>query len=58
VPAFDPDDHERDSAQHLNARIAGVLGAPRIFAQAGDAQRRDEALNVLAKLVIERVRHE
>jgi outer membrane protein assembly factor BamB len=58
VPAFDPNDMERDAAQRLNARIAGVLAAARIFDRAADADRRDKALALLADLVTLRVHHE
>jgi outer membrane protein assembly factor BamB len=58
VPAFDPDDLQDDAAQQLNARIAGVLGAVRIFNQAGDSARRDRGWELLAQMVTQRVHHE
>lgn len=58
VPGFDPDDMDQDVSQRLNARIAGVLGAARIFDHTGDGPRRDRALQVLARLVTTRVHHE
>jgi hypothetical protein len=58
VPEFDADDMRLDSAQHLNAHIAGTIGAMRIFGQADDTARRDRALQVLADLVTRRIHHE
>jgi outer membrane protein assembly factor BamB len=58
VPAFEPNDMERDAAQRLNARIAGVLAAARIFDRASDVDRRESALTLLAELVTLRVHQE
>jgi hypothetical protein len=58
VPVFDDADRSRDAAERLNGRIAGVLGACRIFERAGDTSRREAALRLLARLVTERVHHE
>jgi hypothetical protein len=58
VPAFDSNDMARDAAQRLNACIAGVLAAARIFDRVADTGRRDNALASLADLVTLRVHHE
>jgi outer membrane protein assembly factor BamB len=58
VPRFNPDDAEHDASQHLNAEIAGVLAAARIFQRAGDARRQATALDLLANLVTTRIHHE
>lgn len=49
---------DNDAAEHLNARIAGMLAAVRIFRQRGDQPAADRALDHLARLVTERVHHE
>jgi outer membrane protein assembly factor BamB len=58
VPAFDPDDMQRDSAQRLNGEIAGLIGAVRIFERIEDCPRSKAAQELLARHVSERVDHE
>lgn len=58
VSVFDPDDMRDDAAQHLNASIAGTLGATRIFLHWGDKERSKQAFDLLADLVTTRVHHE
>jgi len=47
-----------DDAEHLNARIAGVLAAARIFAKAGRQQQARKAEKLLTRMLAERVHHE
>jgi hypothetical protein len=47
-----------DEAEHLNAQIAGVLAAARIFSRADKSESAAEALKLLAEMVTERVHHE
>lgn len=53
-----PDAAARDAAEHLNARIAGVLGYARLMDHEGNADEGRRARAVLAGLVTERVHHE
>jgi hypothetical protein len=47
-----------DEAEHLNRQIAGVLAAARILKMAGRIDEANDALQVLAQMVTERVHHE
>ncbi|HYW81195.1 MAG TPA: hypothetical protein VE890_16550, partial [Thermoguttaceae bacterium] len=58
VPRFDRDDMQQDASQHLNQRIAGLLGSARLFGRLGDDVRRQRAVELMAQLVTERVHHE
>ena len=55
---FDHRDRDSDACEHLNARIAGVLGAWRILARAEDSVGKTGAREHLARLVTIRVHHE
>ena len=49
---------DADDAEHLNAQIAGTLAAARIFNKADKPQGARQALDLLAKMVSERIHHE
>jgi hypothetical protein len=55
---FDPDDMERDASMYLNRRIAGLIGAVRLFDHFRQPFERDQALDMLADDVTLRVHHE
>jgi outer membrane protein assembly factor BamB len=55
--AFDPNGKD-DNAAHLNAQIAGVLAAGRIFERAGQREKSEGVMALLAEMVSARVRHE
>jgi len=55
---FDHRDPYNDSAEHLNARIAGTLAAARILGKAGATDGARRAASRLAELVMHRVHHE
>jgi len=54
---FDHDGTD-DEAEHLNAQIAGVLAAARIFQHAGEENDAEPAVVLLAELATERIHHE